>query len=168
MSNQSPCHVGNSKGGGHSTWSQRRQRPAQRILVAPWMLVNAEAHGLLVALAADNDHVARLGQPDGVQDGTLAVGDAEEVDAFRPAGRQPTRSGLRHDGRGPPYAGSSVVTTVTSASRAATSPIRRRFWSRSPAEPKTTMTRPPGPPAGGRLPRRAPGHWAVSRNRRSP
>lgn len=42
----------------------RRQRPAQRVLVTPRMLGDAEAHGLLMALAADDHYIARLGQPD--------------------------------------------------------------------------------------------------------
>ena len=125
----------------------RLQRPAQRVLVTPRMLGGAEAHGLLVALAADDHHVTRAGYADGVQDGALAVGDAEEISAFHPSGSSQAavavsaiisaRSSVR---------GSSAVTTVTSACRAATSPIRWRFSrSRNPAEPNTTMTPPAGP-----------------------
>ena len=48
--------------------------------------------------AADDDHIARPGQSDRVEDGSLAVGHAEEVVPLRPVAGDQRRGGLSHNG----------------------------------------------------------------------
>ena len=69
----------------------RLQRPAQRVLVTPRMLGDAEAHGLFVALAADDHHVARV-RPAGRRAGWRVGGRRCRRNRRLPPGRrQPVR-----------------------------------------------------------------------------
>ena len=104
-----------------------------------------ELLSLLVALAGDHHHVARLGAGDRQRDRLAPV----RPRARRPARRRPRISAMIASGSS--ERGLSEVTITRSASRAAISPISGRLpRSRSPPQPNTTCSRPLGQlPRGG-------------------
>ena len=120
----------------------------------------ADRLGRLVALAGDDDDVARAGRVDGQRDRRRPVRLDDHAAPVAAAATPPITSEMM--AAGDSERGLSDVTTTWSASSAATAPIRGRLaWSRSPPPPNTTMTRPSVTPRAARMTCSSPsGVWA--------
>ena len=129
--------------------------PAQRGLGLGTLVPGLRAVGaddrLLVALAGEQHDVARPGALEGRLDGGPAVGDDQQVVVASPAGGfGATRRSRRGSPGDPRRAGPRRSRTTIRARSPAMRPICGRLAvSRSPADPKTTMSPPPRDAADG-------------------